>query len=60
LEREIQQKEQSDRSNIMPAAPDLSGNIGRSPRNIVNNKVGLEYDFDTLDEPIIDTIVGHI
>ena len=48
------------------SSQDLSGHIGGTaagnnfPRKSFNNKVDLSNEFDTLDEPIIDTIVGNL
>lgn len=54
LEKAIQEKEHSRNKDLPNTSSDLSGNIGANNR--LNNKVDLENDFDTLDEPIIDTI----
>jgi hypothetical protein len=59
LEKAIQEKEHSRNKDLPNTSSDLSGNIGANnrPKSVLNNKVDLENDFDTLDEPIIDTIV---
>lgn len=41
------------------SSSDFTGHIGEDtyPRKAMNNKVNLDNEFNTLDEPIIDTIV---
>ncbi|KAI3416138.1 hypothetical protein GPALN_005687 [Globodera pallida] len=61
LEKEIQTKEANSRSGNgnEKLPPDLSGHIGgglSSQEKRKSNVVGLDDDFDTLDEPIWDTI----
>jgi hypothetical protein len=61
LEKEIEQNSNNSgkvASSNIPAAG-LTGHIGGDnlARKKFNNKVDLDNDFDTLDEPIIDTIV---
>ncbi|KAL3070905.1 hypothetical protein niasHS_017030 [Heterodera schachtii] len=62
LEKEIQAKEAaSKRDNVTDTKvqPDLKGNIGSgtsAQTKRKSNVVGLEEDFDTLDEPIWETI----
>uniref|UniRef100_A0A914I1L6 RRP15-like protein n=1 Tax=Globodera rostochiensis TaxID=31243 RepID=A0A914I1L6_GLORO len=61
LEKEIQTKEANSRSGNgnEKLPPDLSGHIGgglSSQEKRRSNVVGLDADFDTLDEPIWDTI----